>query len=138
MRKPTFYLSLIVGVALFLSTSARAESLPVKTPVQTARQAAVNVPPPVLRAFASMLLSVAGDYGFGMADIRNFSIRWTKEKNEYSVSAKFEIAGCDEGEAFNELVAKFKANGNIVPITGLNGQPANYVFYFTNCIRAPF
>ena len=138
MRKPTFLLFFTVLICTAFVSSARAEALPAKLPLQAGQKVAVNVPPPVLRAFASMLLSVSEDYGFTVADIRDFSIRLTKEKNVYSVSARFAIAGCDDGQTFNELVAKFKANGTIVPVTGLNGLPADYVFYFSNCIRAPF
>lgn len=138
MRKPAFLLFFIILLSTVFIMSARAESLPAKLPLQAGQQAGINVPPPVLRAFVSMLLRVSEDYGFAVADIRNFSIQWTKEKNVYGVSARFSIAGCDEGETSNELVAKFKANGTVVPITGLNELPADYIFYFSNCIRAPF
>lgn len=85
-----------------------------------------------------MLLDVAKVYGFHVSDITQFSATWTREKNVYSVTARFGLITCDEEGTFNVLIAKFKANGTVVPMVGLDGKMANYLFAPVSCIRAPF
>lgn len=85
-----------------------------------------------------MLVQVAKDYGFHISDITNLSTTWTREKNEYSVTARFGLITCDEEGTFNVLIAKFKANGTVVPMVGTDGKMVNYMLAPVSCIRAPF
>lgn len=137
MRKRFF--TLWFALAVFsIANRSDAETLPFAPHLLKSDWAAIHVPPPVEQAFQAMLLEVAQDYHFHLSDITQLTTTWTREKNVYTVTARFGLSGCDDTNPFNMLTAKFKANGEVVPIPGVKGEPLRYVFDPVECIRAPF
>jgi hypothetical protein len=138
MRKHIIHLCCFTLLSAFSITHCHAKALPAVPFSQPGLLAAIHVPPPVEQAFQAMLVEVAKDYGFHVSEITKLSTTWTKDKNVYSVTAQFGLITCDEEGTFNVLTAKFKANGTVVPLVGLDGKTVNYLLAPVNCIRAPF
>ncbi len=137
MRKRFF--TLWFAMAVFsIANRSYAETLPFAPHLLKSDWAAIHVPPPVEQAFQAMLLEVSQDYHFHLSDITQLTTTWTRDKNVYTVTARFGLSSCDDTNPFNMLTAKFKANGEVVLIPSLKGEPVRYVFDAVACIRAPF
>lgn len=138
MRKHIIHLCCFILFSAFFINHCYAKALPALPFGQPGLHAPVHVPPPVEQAFQAMLVEVAKDYGFHVSEITRLSTTWTKDKNVYSVTAQFGLVTCDEEGTFNVLIAKFKANGTVVPMVGLDGKMVDYMLAPVSCIRAPF
>lgn len=137
MRKRFF--TLWFALAIFLvANRSYAETLPSVPYLLKDVSAVIHVPPPVEQAFQAMLLEVSQDYHFHLSDITQLTTTWTRDKNVYTVTARFGLSSCDNTNPFNMLTAKFKANGDVVLIMEPKGELVRYFFQPVACIRAPF
>lgn len=80
------------------------------------------VPPPVLKAFTSLLDDISGELGSSIAEITQSKVIWSREKNQYSVAAMFMFGICGEGGFTMVLYATFKANGELVNYRVLDAE----------------
>ena len=97
----------------------------------------INVPPPVLRSFQNLLQEIADDNKISLSNLSYFTTAWDKDKNTYTVHAEFGIGLCEEGGLTYTILARFKANGDIILIPDLNTKPLRYILGVITCIRLP-
>jgi len=137
MRRIVIFSVLFIVCNLSVRTGASAKTLPAKNHLTSAKAHKTHVPPPVLRSFQNLLQEVADDNKISLSNLSAFSAVWEKDKNTYTVRAELGVGDCEEGGLTYTLIAKFKANGDIILIPDIKNNPSRYVLGVITCIRLP-
>lgn len=96
-----------------------------------------NIPQKVLSAYENLLPEIEDQLGFSLSTIDQIAVKWTKYQGQYQVMVSFNTGSCDEGGTGYVIIARFKANGDIVKQMDADTEK-KFLISEGECIRIGF